>query len=80
MKTLKELHTEAGKFEDSDVDDFKKVLRKEAIEWIKFLQDEYYNKNLEGIKAQAYNEISDPTDVPSFIKLFFNITEEELIK
>ncbi len=34
LKTLKDLHTEAGRFEDSDVDDFKVVIREEAIKHI----------------------------------------------
>ena len=34
LKTLKDIHTKAGMFEDSDVDDFKVVLKQEAIKWI----------------------------------------------
>lgn len=39
LKTLKDLHTKAGIYEDNDVDDFKIILKAEAVKWVKDMQD-----------------------------------------
>ena len=79
LKTLKDLLNPASipgatsfKIERMILNGAKDDLKQEAIKWVKFLEsDSFYDE------VQNF-QFSDPYDIVPFIKLFFNITEEDL--
>lgn len=82
LRTLNELHTAAGPFEDSDVDDFKKVIRQEVIKWIKSYKGEGYD----ALRTFHFKDIT--ISIPARIQrdgmigwaeVFFNITEDDIM-
>lgn len=76
LKTLKDLFTD---FDDHDmnpngvISDFQNDLKAEAIKWIKELEE-----NPQPNTSQFYDENDDSYLAVTFIKHFFNITDEEL--
>ena len=73
LKTLNEIESETPQLTSDN--DFKKVLRQEAINWIKHYQ-KFYDKSMENNNFKSYPNAGESMCAIEFIKHFFNITSE----